>query len=176
MAEEELLEDSEEGLYEGALPFYKRSKLIVFLLGLTGLFVLIILMMLITYLMVTRLRAEQYREVQNIILAPAPPPLATFTFPKEFRVNTADTDKSHFFQVVLHLAFDTSSSNLEIELSQRQSQLMHVINIILSSKKKSDLSSILKRLNLAEEIKSQINLILSNGQIKDIYFSEFIIS
>ena len=64
------------------------------------------------------------------------------------------------------------NKNLEKELLSRSLQMQHIINLILATKKRSDLSSTLQKLNLAEEIKSQINMILSNGQIEEIFFIE----
>ena len=54
--------------------------------------------------------------------------------------------------------------------------MKHIINIILGGKKKEELTTTSRKLNLAEEIKSQINIILSNGKIEEIYFEEFVVS
>lgn len=153
-----------------------RSKLITILLWVAGSIVAVVLMVLISYLIAKKVKTDAYREEQNIVIAPAPPPLGTYHFQKEFRVNTADTDESHFVQLTLSFGYDTENKLLELELGQRQAQMMHIINIILGGKKKEDLMTPIQKLNLAEEIKSQINMIFSQGKIEEVYFEELIIS
>lgn len=180
MAEDDILDedkDADEDLLAGApIPSAGRSKLITILLWVAGSIVAIALMVLISYLIAKKVKTDTYREEQNIVIAPAPPPLGTFHFQKEFRVNTADTDESHFVQLTLSFGYDTENKLLEMELGQRQAQMMHIINIILGGKKKEDLMTPMQKLNLAEEIKSQINMIFSQGKIEEVYFEELIIS
>ncbi|MDH4263396.1 MAG: flagellar basal body-associated FliL family protein [Spirochaetia bacterium] len=181
MAEDDVLDDEneqDEDLLAGA-PLAAgggRSKLITILLWVAGSIIAIVLMVLISYLIAKKVKTDAYREEQNIVIAPAPPPLGTYHFQKEFRVNTADTDESHFVQLTLSFGYDTENKLLEMELGQRQAQMMHIINIILGGKKKEDLMTPIQKLNLAEEIKSQINMIFSQGKIEEVYFEELIIS
>ena len=131
---------------------------------------------LISYFIAKRVKTEAYKEDQNIVIAPAPPPLAIYRFQKEFRVNTADIDEPHFIQVSMTFGYETENKLLEAELIARQAQMMHIINIILGGKKKDELTTTLQKLNLAEEIKSQINMILRNGKIDEVYFEQLVIS
>ena len=174
MGSEEILDDEENVLEPSASA--GRSGLVKILLWAAGGLATILLMVLISYFMARKVKSEAYQEEQNIIIAPAPPPLATFKFPKEFRVNTADVDEAHFIQLSLAFGYSSDNRPLENELIQRQVQMKHIINIILGSKKKEELTTTLQKLNLAEEIKSQINIILSNGKIEEVYFEELVVS
>ena len=176
--DEELLDDEldDDEVLAGAPVSGGRSKLVTILLWAAGVVVSLVLMLLISYLVAKKVKTDSYKEEQNIVIAPAPPPLATYPFPKEFRVNTADVDEPHFIQMSLALGYDEENKQLEAELIQRQTQMMHIINIILGGKKKEDLGTPLQKLNLAEEIKSQLNMILSNGKIQEVYFRELVVS
>ncbi|MDH4200299.1 MAG: flagellar basal body-associated FliL family protein [Spirochaetia bacterium] len=175
--DEEKEQDQEEDLLAGApIAGAGRSKIITILLWVAGSVVAVLLMVLISYLIAKKVKTDAYREEQNIVIAPAPPPLGTYHFQKEFRVNTADTDEAHFIQLTISFGYDTNNKLLELELGQRQAQMMHIINIILGGKKKEDLMTPMQKLNLAEEIKSQINMIFSQGKIEEVYFEELIIS
>ncbi len=177
MAEEELLDDEhDDDLLAGAPIAGARSKLITILLWIAGAIVAVLLMVLISYLIAKKVKTDAYREEQNIVIAPAPPPLGTYRFQKEFRINTADTDESHFIQLTLAFGYDMNNKQLESELIQRSAQMMHIINIILGGKKKEELMTPMQKLNLAEEIKSQVNMIFSKGKIEEVYFEELIVS
>jgi len=177
MADEEVLDDEmeDDGLEDTGLGGGK-SKLVTMLLWVAGAIVGILLMVLIAYMIAKKVKNDQYKEEQSIVIAPAPKPLATYSFPKEFRVNTADVDEAHFIQLSLTFGFKEDNKELERELSQRQQQMMHIINIILGGKKKEDLATPLQKINLTEEIKSQINMILRDGKIEDVYFVEIVVS
>ena len=173
--DEELLDtEGEEGLIEEESR--GSSRLIAILLWIAGGLGTVLLMILISYFMARKVKSDMYKEEQNVVIAPAPPPLATYKFPKEFRVNTADLDEPHFVQMSLALGYDLNNKALELELNQRQVQMKHIVNMILGGKKKKDLSTTLQKLNLAEEIKSQINIILSEGTIEEVYFEELVVS
>ena len=178
MGDAELMdEEQEDSLLEGGdVRGIGRNKLVTILFWVAGGLVSIFLMVLISYYIAKKVKTDAYREEQNIVIAPAPPPLGTFRFQKEFRVNTADTDESHFVQLTLAFGYDMNNKQLESELIQRTSQMMHIINIILGGKKKEDIITPMQKLNLAEEIKSQINMIFSKGKIEEVYFEELIVS
>lgn len=176
MGDEELLDDDEIEESGGGSLSTGRSKLVSILLWVAGAVVAILLTVLISYLVAKKVKTEAFKEEQNIVIAPPPPPLSNFHFQKEFRVNTADTNESHFIQVSITLAYEGEDKQLETELIQRQSQMMHIINIILGGKSMDELVTPLQKLNLAEEIKSQINMILRDGKIVDVYFEQLVIS
>lgn len=176
MADDEILDDEDEDL--DAVPSMGggRSRIVTILLWVAGAIAAILLMVLISYFIAKKVKTEAYKEDQNIVIAPAPPPLAIYRFQKEFRVNTADIDEPHFIQVSMTFGYETENKALETELIARQAHMMHIINIILGGKKKDELTTTLQKLNLAEEIKSQINMILRNGKIDEVYFEQLVIS
>ncbi len=153
-----------------------RSKIVTILLWVAGAVVAVLMTVLISYLVAKKVKTEAFKEEQNIVIAPAPLPLSNYHFPDEFRVNTADTAESHYIQVSITLAYEGENKNLETELNARQSQMKHIINIILGGKTMDQLVTPLQKINLAEEIKSQINMILRDGKIVDVYFDQIVIS
>ncbi|MES0488791.1 MAG: flagellar basal body-associated FliL family protein [Leptospirales bacterium] len=177
MADEELLdEDQDEDLLSGAPIAGGRSKLVGILLWAVGILVAIALMFVIAYFVSENSKSNDYRETQSIVIAPAPAPWGIYRFQKEFRVNTADTDEAHFIQMTLSFGFDSNNKQLENELIQRTAQMMHIINIVLGGKKKEELITSMQKQNLADEVKSMINMILSKGKIEAVYFEELIVS
>ena len=179
MAEEEIMDGGDDNLDMSnsmSSSGGSRSKIVTILIWVVGSIAAIVLMMLIAYLMAKKVKTDSYKEEQNIVIAPSPPPLMTYRFPKQFRVNTADVDSAHFIQMALALGYESENKMLDAELVQRQTQMQHIINIILGGKKKEELTTVLQKLNLAEEIKSQINMILGEGKIEEVYFEELVIS
>ncbi|EMO29208.1 flagellar basal body-associated protein FliL-like protein [Leptospira interrogans serovar Bataviae str. HAI135] len=51
-----------------------------------------------------------------------------------------------------------------------------LINLIVGRKSKDELINIEDQLDLREEIKAQVNHILTEGKIQEVYFTEFIIN
>ncbi len=177
MADEELMEEDElEGGEAAALPS-GRSKLVTILMIAAGILVLVLLTVLISYFVAKNVRTASYEMQQNIVIAPAPPPLSIYKFPKEFRVNTADTEEGGgYIQLMINLGYVGENKQLEAELSNRNAQMMHIINILLSGKRKEELNGQMQKQNLAEEIKSQINMLLREGKIEEVYFESIVIS
>lgn len=175
--EEDLLDDEEEQeeLAPASMPS-GRSKIITILLWVAGAIFAIVLMILISYLMAKKVRTEAYKEGQNIVIAPAPPPWATYRFQKEIRVNTADVDEPHYIQASIALGYDGDNKKLSNELSQREVQLRHIVIMILSGKKKEDLATVVQKNNLQDEIKSLINNTLTEGKIDEVFFEELVLS
>ena len=117
-----------------------------------------------------------YKQQKNIALVKAPPPLETFNFVDEFRINTADIGEAHFIKLKLTFGFDAGQQALGAELATRLPQMQNIINLIISRKTKEDLKTLNDQLDLREEIKAHINHILTNGKIKEVYFREFIVN
>lgn len=177
--EEDLIEDDEDEEEEGfgqAAPPSGRSKIITILLWVAGAIFAIVLMILISYIMAKRVKTEAYKEGQNIVIAPAPPPWATYRFQKEIRVNTADIGEPHYIQASIAFGYDGDNKGLATELGQREVQLRHIVIMILSGKKKEDLSTVVQKNNLQDEIKSLINNTLTEGKIDEVFFEELVLS
>ena len=90
------------------------------------------------YMTAKKVRTEAYEDQKNIVIKPAPGPLLNFNFNKEFRVNTADVDSPHLIQMSLSLGYKQKYKKLGKELSARRMQMINIIEIILSGKKKNE--------------------------------------
>lgn len=168
-------EDEAGGLPAGGISS-GRSKIVTILIWVVGAIVAITLMILISYFIARKVKSESFQESQGIVIAPAPAPLSNFKFQKEFRVNTADIEEPHFISVSISLAYEGENLPLDAELAARIPQMMHTINIILGSKRKEELFTSDQKLDLAEEIKSQLNMILREGKIEEVYFEQLVVS
>lgn len=100
------------------------------------------------------------------------PPLTSFEL-KEFMVNTADVDSSHFLRLKLNLAYKQNNLPLQTELGERKKQIYDVILRSLNEKKKEDIDTAQGKQDLKEELMKKINGILEHGEILDVYYEEF---
>ena len=151
----------------------KLVKILIYVaLGAVG----IVLMAVVSFYVATFAAQKQYKDVASIVLMKPPPPTDSFNFPDDFRVNTADQGTTHFIKLKLSLGFEKGNAPLSAELAQRTPQLQNIINLILAGKKKEDLATVARQLELREEIKASINHMLSDGKVKEVYFKEFIVN
>jgi flagellar FliL protein len=179
MGEEEradLLEEGEEEegvevptVVEGAA----TSKIIKILLYVVGVILLIFIVFGISYLVSTYVQEKRYEREQDVVVAPPPPPLSHFDLPS-FSVTTKDIEP-HFAKITVSLGYE-ENVGLNAELVKRTVQIQHIINIILRGKKYEDLDSVEDTVNLSEEIKAHINVILVSGKIREVYFREFVVN
>jgi flagellar FliL protein len=179
MGEEEradLLEEGEEEegvevptVVEGAA----TSKIIKILLYVVGVILLIFIVFGISYLVSTYVQEKRYEREQDVVVAPPPPPLSHFDLPS-FSVTTKDIEP-HFAKITVSLGYE-ENVGLNAELVKRTVQIQHIINIILRGKKYEDLDSVEDTVNLSEEIKAHINVILISGKIREVYFREFVVN
>lgn len=94
-----------------------------------------------------------------------------------FVVNLAPPDDSTFLSLVITLAYTDNEKNVEFskELEARQAQLRHSINMILSSKKKREISTVEGKERVNREIMTTVNSILTKGKVEAIYFDKFVL-
>lgn len=172
----DLLEEGEEE--EGvevpeAIEGADTSKIIKILLYVVGLILLVFIVFGISYLVSTYVQEKRYEREQDIVVAPPPPPLSHFDLPS-FSVTTKDIEP-HFAKITVSLGYE-ENVGLNAELVKRTVQIQHIVNIILRGKKYEDLDSVEDTINLSEEIKAHINVILVSGKIKEVYFREFVVN
>jgi flagellar FliL protein len=172
----DLLEEGEEE--EGvevpeAIEGADTSKIIKILLYVVGLILLIFIVFGISYLVSTYVQEKRYEREQDIVVAPPPPPLSHFDLPS-FSVTTKDVEP-HFAKITVSLGYE-ENVGLNAELVKRTVQIQHIVNIILRGKKYEDLDSVEDTINLSEEIKAHINVILVSGKIREVYFREFVVN
>ena len=119
---------------------------------------------------------KKFNSEDEIIGIDALPPNETFEFSEEFRVNTANSEASHFIRAQISLAYRDENPEFATELRLRRLQMRNLINLILMSKTKEQLRDVESRILLQEEIRAAINHILINGKINDIYFTSFLLN
>lgn len=95
-------------------------------------------------------------------------------FVKEsFTVNLADSKGSHFAQVTVEIEVDNSFTKAEVD--RLRPKIRDFIVVVLSSKTYEQVESVDGRDFLREEIRNKINGYLTRGQIKNVYFTQFIV-
>ena len=72
----------------------------------------------------------------------------------------------------ISLQFENIEANVSSELADRTAQIIHIIKVILRSKQSSDLTTVMHKLNLAEEIRQQINMIVRERKVIEVLFEE----
>ncbi len=99
------------------------------------------------------------------------PPRYSYSM-QEFQVNLADPGTSRFLRTTFDLAYDARGLTREIE--DREPELRSEIIAILRSKYIEDLEEPGGMKNLEKEILDKLNEMLDSGEVKAIYFKEFI--
>ncbi len=99
---------------------------------------------------------------------------------KPFRVNLDITDEANtqvFVQCEISLAYDGTNTALTTELVSRDDQIRSRINFIIASKRYDEINTAFKRENyLNREILNEINSLLMNGRVREIYITQFTIA
>lgn len=90
-----------------------------------------------------------------------------------FIVNLNEVDASRYLKLTIEL--EVTSEETVKELDKRGPQVRDLAVGILSSKSFADIQGADGKYRLKEELMFAINKILSNGQIKRIYFTQFVV-
>ena len=93
--------------------------------------------------------------------------------PESFKVNLADSSGSHF--AVVDVEIEVDADFVREEVVRLRPRIRDFIIVILSSKTYDQIASVDGRDFLREEIRNKINGYLTKGQIKNVYFTQFII-
>ncbi|MCX8122830.1 MAG: flagellar basal body-associated FliL family protein [Spirochaetes bacterium] len=169
----EEIEEQEKPEEAKAAGAFETSRIIKILLYVAGAILSIFIIIGISYLVAKYVQEQRYQREQDIVLAPPPPPLAHFDMPS-FSITTNDPEP-HFAKITISLGYE-ENVELNAELVQRTPQMQHVVNILLRDKSYEELNSVEDTVNLAEEIKAHINVLLLKGKIKEVYFREFVVN
>ncbi len=178
MGEEEIFEEEEVGEEEEEV---EKGNLIKRILGwilVHGLQILIAALVsaVVAIVVISQVKAGAGEKVYaRFEVKPKPDPYAVLKL-DPFRLNTADIDEPHFIRIEVALAYEAGNMKLLTELNARRAQIRDIILRILRRKKKEDLDEPSEIERLKEEIKKEINTVLKNGEIKDVYYEEFVIS
>lgn len=89
-----------------------------------------------------------------------------------FVVNLADSNEIKYLKISINLEVDSAKVNEEALL--RMPQIRDTILMLLTSKTSEDVKDIGGKLKLQDELVSRINHYLSEGKVKAVYFTEFV--
>ncbi|MBW1708851.1 MAG: flagellar basal body-associated FliL family protein [Deltaproteobacteria bacterium] len=90
-----------------------------------------------------------------------------------FIVNLVDPNVQRYLKIKLELELNNKIVQSEIDL--RMPQIKDSLLILLSSKSFSDIKSVEGKMRLRMEIIGRINSFLSDGRVKNVYFTEFVV-
>lgn len=92
---------------------------------------------------------------------------------KTFIVNLADTSGKRYLKLTMEL--EISNKEIQAEIAQRQPQMRDSILVLLSSKRYTDISTSRGKNELRSQIIARLNKLLPRGEVKQLYFTEFVV-
>ena len=90
-----------------------------------------------------------------------------------FLVNLSDPGGKRYLKVGLQL--ELSGKKVNDEFSRRNVEVRDMIIMLLSSKEYSEIGNASGKLTLKRELLTRLNKMLRDGQVKEIYFTEFLV-
>mgnify|MGYP001059012086 CR=1 FL=1 len=90
-----------------------------------------------------------------------------------FLVNLADPGGKRYLKITMQLVLSNNLAGREF--NERASELRDNVLLLLSSKRYEDIATFAGKIALKQETITQLNRKLSNGQVEDIYFTEFLV-
>ncbi len=91
----------------------------------------------------------------------------------QFIVNLLSENGSRFLKTTINLELD--KPELSAELDKKKPLIRDIIIRVLSSKTFEEVSTMKGKSRLKDEIVSKINDVLADGQIKNIFFTDFVV-
>ncbi|MBE9531794.1 MAG: flagellar basal body-associated FliL family protein [Proteobacteria bacterium] len=89
-----------------------------------------------------------------------------------FIVNLTNTAGNRYLKVTINIELEPEAAE---ESRGKTAQIRDSIITLLSSKSYADVGSVSGKYQLRDEIAARINLIISEGKVKSVYFTEFVI-
>jgi flagellar FliL protein len=90
-----------------------------------------------------------------------------------FLVNLSDPQGKRYLRLTMQLRL--SSPQTAAEFTERKAELRDAVLMLLSSQKSDDISTLSGKMALKRTLMVQMNRMLRQGQVEDIYFTEFLI-
>jgi flagellar protein FliL len=90
-----------------------------------------------------------------------------------FLVNLSDPGGKRYLKVSIQL--ELNNQPVSQELNKRNVQVRDTILMLLSSKEYSDIGNANGKMVLKRELLTRLNKMLRDGQVKEIYFTEFLV-
>lgn len=91
----------------------------------------------------------------------------------EFIVNIISGDTAHY--VKASLTVELTNEQVQGEVEKRMPQMRDAILLLISNKTYEELQDLQGKRQLKAEISSKINSFLQSGQIKSVYFTNFVV-
>ncbi len=111
----------------------------------------------------------QYKDIQTVDPSV---PLTIFKFKDSFQFNTADPGHPKTAKFRFSLGYESNLPKLESELKDREPQFKQLIHLILTQKKADQLIGAENTLELTEEIRANLNHVLTEGKVLQVYVLE----
>ncbi|HOJ50709.1 MAG TPA: flagellar basal body-associated FliL family protein [Spirochaetota bacterium] len=156
----------------------KLSSKLVKMLMLVAAFIVGIIIMIIVSNIVYNIKTKGETAVQEKIWAPGvtpkKEPFQTLHL-DPFRLNLNDPTGANpvFIQLEIALAYESNNIKLQTELLNRKFEIRDTIITLISSKTYEDLNTPDKIQSFKKEIQRQVNSLLINGLIEDVYIIDF---
>lgn len=165
-----MADQPEEGKKEGKKEEKKDGKKNILLIGVIILFIFLILLLIggavaFFYLGFPGGAAGSSDDVVQ-------DPEHQFTV-ENFIVNLADSEQRRFLKA--SMVFTYHEEDLQEELEGRKAQLRDMIIDILRNKKVAEIEEAGSTERIRSKIVSEVNEMLSEGEIEEVYFTEFIV-
>jgi flagellar FliL protein len=90
-----------------------------------------------------------------------------------YLVNLSDPGGKRYLKVTMQ--FELSGAKVSQELAKRSVEVRDRIIMLLSSKEYEDIGNPTGKVTLKKEMMAQLNKTLQDGQVKEIYFTEFLV-
>jgi flagellar protein FliL len=90
-----------------------------------------------------------------------------------FLVNLSDPGGKRYLKISIQL--ELNNQPVSQELSKRNVEVRDTILMILSSKEYNDIGNAMGKMVLKRELLTRMNKMLRDGQVKEIYFTEFLV-
>ena len=91
----------------------------------------------------------------------------------KFIVNLLSDSGGRYLKISMN--FELNTEELSAELDQKQPLIRDIVIRTLSGKTYEEISTIRGKENLKDEIVAKINQVLTNGQVNNIFFTDFVI-
>ncbi len=90
-----------------------------------------------------------------------------------FIVNILDDEESRYLKAAITV--EVSSEEASMELTSRMAQVKDAILLLVGNKTYNELSDLQGKIQLRAELINKLNSILTQGKVKRIYFTDFVV-
>jgi flagellar FliL protein len=91
----------------------------------------------------------------------------------DFIINILDKNETRYLKAAITIELD--SEETAIEVNERMAQIRDAILLLIGNKTFAELSDLQGKLQLRAEIIARLNKLLTTGNVKGIYFTEFVV-